>query len=89
MSSKWIVYIIEAENGYYYTGITTDLEHRFKAHLSGNGAKFFRTTKPKKIVYSEECSSKSIASKREYEIKKMSRSKKIDLINNCAQRSFK
>ncbi len=84
MSAKWIVYIIEAENGHFYTGITTNLSKRFEAHSLGKGAKYFRTSKPKRIVYTEECVSKSLASKREREIKKMRRSEKIKLINNCA-----
>jgi putative endonuclease len=78
----WYLYIIEAENGFYYTGITNDLKRRFKEHLEGRGgAKFFRTSPPKEIVYTEEYETKSQALKREYAIKKMTRKKKQELIN--------
>ena len=78
----WSLYIIQAENGYYYTGITNDLEKRFKNHLEGKGgAKFFRTSPPKKIVYTEDCRNRSEALKREYFIKKLTRKKKQELIN--------
>lgn len=73
--------MIECKDGNIYTGITTDVARRFSEHLSGTkGAKFFRKSPPVKILYTEEHSSRSEASKREYEIKKYSRAKKINLI---------
>ena len=36
--------------GRLYTGITLDLEARFKAHMAGKGAKFTRSYKPERIV---------------------------------------
>lgn len=81
MSDIWFVYIIECSNGSLYTGITKDLERRFNEHLNGTGAKFFRTTKPLQIAYQEKLSSKSEALKREIEIKKLNRDKKLKLIN--------
>lgn len=81
-NKPWFLYIIQAQNGFYYTGITTDLKRRFKEHLEGRGgAKFFRTSSPKKIVYTEEYETKSQALKREYAIKQMTRKKKQELIN--------
>lgn len=55
-----------------YTGITTDIERRFKQHQSGVGAKYFRAHKPETIVYREIGHDRSSASKREVEIKKLS-----------------
>jgi putative endonuclease len=80
MSEKaWYVYIIQTEKGVLYTGITTDIERRFSEHLfeSKKGAKFFRGSVPEKIVYQEVCDSRSMASKREAQIKKMKRSEKL------------
>ena len=78
---KWFVYIIEAENGYLYTGITTDLARRFSEHQTKQaGAKFFNSSPPKKIVFHEPHSDRSSASKREAYIKKLSRKEKIALI---------
>jgi putative endonuclease len=47
--TDWFVYIIEADNGKLYTGITTDLSRRFKQHQQHNGgARFFHTSAAKK-----------------------------------------
>lgn len=79
----WYVYIIQTQKNKLYTGIARDYERRFLEHLSGiGGAKFFRSDSPDKIVYLEECSDRSIASKREYEIKKLTRKQKEKLISD-------
>ena len=78
---EWFVYMVEAENGYLYTGITTDLARRFSEHYTKRaGAKFFNSSPPKKIVFHEPHSNRSSASKREASIKKLSRKEKIALI---------
>lgn len=83
--NKWKVYIIQAESGKLYTGITSDLERRFQAHLKGKaGARFFRLSPPHSIVYSEECLNRSEASKRESGIKKLTRHQKLSLIQSQA-----
>ncbi len=80
---KWKLYIIETQEGPLYTGITTNLERRFTEHKSKiKGASFFNIYSPKKIVYIEKFENRSQASKREYEIKKMSRIEKLDLISS-------
>jgi len=80
---KWFVYIIETESGKLYTGITKDLEKRFEAHAGkGIGARFFRTSPPKRILYTETFENRSEATKRELAIKKLSREKKLKLISN-------
>jgi len=80
---QWFVYIVEAENGNFYTGITTDLARRFSQHKSKQGgARFFHTSAAKKMVYQESQPNRSAASKREAAIKKLSRQAKIDLIKN-------
>lgn len=78
----WQVYIIEASDSKLYTGITTNIEHRWQQHLSGKGAKFFRGRKPERIRYLENNHSKSSASKREFEIKQLPRCEKLLLIQS-------
>ena len=73
---NWYVYIIESSDSSYYTGITTDLKRRFNQHTNGKGAKFFNGRKPIRIIYSEDGHTKSSASKREQEIKRLSRKEK-------------
>jgi putative endonuclease len=82
-TTLWFVYIIEAENGYFYTGITTSVEKRFQEHKNGKtGAKFFKISPPKKIVFYEKAFSKSDALKKEAFIKKMSKKKKLAYIKD-------
>ncbi|MFT4606566.1 MAG: putative endonuclease [Urechidicola sp.] len=78
---NWFVYMIEASDNSYYTGITTDVERRFNEHCSSTlGAKYFNGRRPVKVIYQEPGHSRSSASKREYEIKQLSRRRKELLI---------
>ncbi|ORU92605.1 MAG: endonuclease [Cycloclasticus sp. symbiont of Poecilosclerida sp. N] len=76
---SWFVYIIEASDNSLYTGITTDLDRRFKQHASGVGAKYFKSRDPIKFVYTEAADNRSRASIREAEIKKLTHAKKLQL----------
>ena len=79
----YYVYILECNDSTLYTGITTDLQRRVEEHNSSQkGAKYTSTRRPVSLVYSEVHKGKSEASKREYAIKKLTKSKKIELINN-------
>ncbi len=75
----YYVYLLECEDGSIYTGIATDVERRFKEHLEGKGAKYTGAKKAKRILYTEEYADRSLASKREAEIKKWKREKKLSL----------
>lgn len=74
--------MIEASDGSLYTGITTDITRRFRAHLAGKGgARYFhRGRQPVRVVYMEGAGDRSAASKREAAIKKLRRSQKLLLI---------
>lgn len=80
MSDKHFVYILLTEQNTLYCGYTNDVEKRFQAHLEGKGAKYTKSHKPVKIVYTKEFATKSDALKEEYRIKKLSRTQKLDLI---------
>jgi len=77
------IYIVKCSDDTLYTWITTDLEKRLKQHNWEIlwWAKYTLSRKPVELVYSENSENRSTASKREYEIKKMSRNKKLELIN--------
>ncbi|CCB86692.1 UPF0213 protein PA3854 [Parachlamydia acanthamoebae UV-7] len=80
---EWIVYIIQAESGKLYTGITNDLQRRFQDHKQlKKGARFFHFSSPDKIVFSEKHPNRSEALKRESAIKKMNRQEKLKLITS-------
>ena len=79
---SYFVYILECNNGTLYTGITTDIKRRVDEHNnSKKGARYTKLRRPVKLVYSEISEDRSSASKREYEIKKLKRSEKLELIN--------
>lgn len=75
----YTVYILECGDGSLYTGITTDVSRRFLEHTNKKGAAYTTGRGAKKIVYTEQAKDRSAASKREIEIKKLSRSKKLEL----------
>ncbi|MCI2061500.1 MAG: GIY-YIG nuclease family protein [Eubacteriaceae bacterium] len=79
--SGHFVYILKCGDGSYYTGWTTDVEHRVAAHAAGRGAKYTRGRGPVELVHVEEFATKSEALSREIAIKKLSRSQKEALIN--------
>ena len=76
----YFVYLIECGDKSIYTGITTDVVRRFKEHSLGKGGAYTRSKKAKRILYTEKFKTRSEAQKREAEIKKWPRAKKIALI---------
>ena len=64
-----------------YTGITTDLTRRLLEHKTGKGGNYTRSRSVRKMLYTEEHPDRSSASKREAEVKKMTRAAKLKLIH--------
>ncbi len=83
MSDKpagYFCYIVECVDGSLYTGWTTDPERRVKEHNTGKGALYTRWRRPVSLKYLEETVSRSAAQRRENEIKKLTRQKKLALV---------
>lgn len=78
---NWCCYILRCVDDTLYTGITNDLEKRLLAHNTGTAAKYTRGRCPVQLIYAEPCANKSIALKRELQIKKLSRPDKMLLRN--------
>ena len=76
----YTVYVLKCADGTLYTGITNDLEGRVAAHNNGVGAKYTRGRIPVVLVYNENCAGRSDALKREQKIKRMTREKKLQMI---------
>lgn len=77
----YFVYIVECSDKTLYTGITVDITKRIDEHNnSDKGAKYTRVRRPVTLKYSENHPDRSSATKREIEIKKLSRMKKMELI---------
>ncbi|WP_370867316.1 SlyX family protein [Parvibaculum sp.] len=80
----WYLYILECAGGRLYTGITVNVENRFKAHTSGKGAKFTRSYPPERLVLVQDFADRAAASRAEYAIKKLSPAAKRNLIRAAA-----
>ena len=74
------VYILECSDKSLYTGWTVDIDNRLKVHNEGKASKYTRARLPVKLVYFEEYNNKIDAQKREWEIKQLTRDKKLKLI---------
>ncbi|WP_262963897.1 GIY-YIG nuclease family protein [Methylobacter psychrophilus] len=83
---NWSVYIILCSDNSLYTGITIDVSRRYIQHASGQGAKYFRGRQPKQLVYLEPGHNRSSASKREIDLKKLSRVEKSQIITSDANK---
>ncbi|GFE61137.1 GIY-YIG nuclease family protein [Geobacter sp. AOG2] len=78
---EWHVYIILCSDNSLYTGVTTDMERRFRQHAEGKGAKYFRGRQPLRVVYLEHNHNRASATSREARIKAMDRTEKLVLIS--------
>lgn len=82
---EWVVYILKLNDNSYYTGITNNLKERLKKHRNKKGSKYVASRLPCSVVYMEQAKDRSAASKREIEIKKLSREQKITLVKNAEE----
>ena len=82
-SDIWFVYMVRCSDGTLYTGITKDLDRRVEAHNFGkNGARYTRSRRPVKLVFSEQVESKSAAARLEYQMKKLPLARKEALVKS-------
>lgn len=89
--ADWSLYILKCSDGTFYTGVTNDLDRRFRAHQEGKASRYTRTRRPVALVHQETCGTRSQALTRECAVKSMSRPKKEDLVagESSAGRSMK
>jgi putative endonuclease len=79
--TSWYVYFVRCADDSLYAGITTDIERRVKEHNSSvKGAKYTRARRPVTLAYSAQFSSRSEASKGEYQLRKLTRQQKEQLV---------
>ena len=75
-------YMVKCADGTLYTGWTTSVEKRLKAHNEGQaGAKYTRAKRPVELVYYEGYATKEEAMSREYAIKQLTRKEKHALMD--------
>ena len=73
-------YLLRCTDGTLYCGWTNDLEKRVTAHNAGGGAKYTKPRRPVTLAYYEAFATKQEAMRREAEIKRLTRSEKLALI---------
>lgn len=79
---KYFTYILKCADGTLYTGSTNDLDKRIKQHNDlKSGAHYTKIRRPVSLLYSETFKTLGDARKREHEIKRWRRDKKLVLIN--------
>ena len=81
-SGGFYVYMLECVDGSLYTGWTTDPQRRLKEHNAGRGALYTRWRRPVELRYLEEAPDRSAAQRRENAIKKLTRDKKLLLVES-------
>lgn len=82
---SWVCYLLCCVDDTLYCGISNDLDKRLAAHNAGTAAKYTRARGPVQLVFVEACADRSAASKREMEIKALSRAEKLELIQSTPQ----
>ncbi|HJP37583.1 MAG TPA: GIY-YIG nuclease family protein [Gammaproteobacteria bacterium] len=77
----WTVYILCCSDNSLYTGIAKNVERRISLHNAGRGAKYTRSRRPVRLVYSESVVTRAEALRRESAIKRLERDEKKKLID--------
>ncbi len=84
----YTVYLLSCADGTLYTGVTTDIERRVAEHNgSAKGAAYTKARRPVKLMYTEEAPSRSVAQKREYELRHVPRIEKLALARAWSKRT--
>jgi predicted GIY-YIG superfamily endonuclease len=82
LGDYYYVYMVECSDGSIYTGIAKDVSKRISVHNKGKGAKYTKPRLPVALKWQKMCRDRSMASKYEHKIKKLTRDKKLKLIED-------
>ncbi len=90
METTWYTYLLRCSDNSLYAGVTTDLQRRLHEHNNSNklGAKYTRVRRPVYLAYAEKNSDRQSACRREYVLRKLSKSKKELLTLNFVNEDF-
>lgn len=81
-NDPYTVYMLSCADKTLYTGITNNISKRLNAHNAGTASKYTRPRTPVKLVYTEKVADRSEATKREREIKLLTKQEKESLIKS-------
>jgi len=83
VETMWYTYMVRCRDHTLYTGIAKDPAKRLAAHNGGkDGAKYTRSRRPVRLVYLEAFPSRSEAAKREYALKRLDLTAKLQLLRD-------
>jgi len=78
----YFVYMLQCEDGSFYTGYTRNVKRRVKLHVMGKGARYTQMHRPTNLVHIERFTSRSEAMRREKKVKRMSHARKAGLMDS-------
>ncbi|MDO4679939.1 MAG: GIY-YIG nuclease family protein [Aerococcus sp.] len=89
-TTNYYMYVLACADGTLYTGYTTHLQARERAHQAGRGAKYTRPPfrHPLKMIFSVAFSTKQEAMSAEYHFKQHTRAQKEALLKQCGVKIF-
>jgi putative endonuclease len=89
--TTWYVYFLRCADNSLYAGITTDIERRLIEHNTSNklGAKYTRVRRPVSLAHLEKTTDRKSASQREYQLKKLTKLQKENLVAQFIHTSAK
>lgn len=73
------VYMLRCKDNSFYTGYTSDIDRRIVQHNAGIGSRYTRGRRPVQLAWFEILDTKREAMRKELAVKKLSRSKKLEL----------
>ena len=79
-SGHWCVYALRCSNNSLYIGMTNNLEKRLEKHKLGIGSKFVRSWRPFELVKTILCRDEREARRLEFDLKRLTRKKKIEVL---------
>ncbi len=79
-SGTWCVYVLRCRNNSLYIGMTNNLDKRIEKHKLGIGSKFVRSWRPFELVKTIPCKNAGEARRLEYDLKRLTRKKKIEVL---------
>jgi putative endonuclease len=81
MAPVAFVYLLRCSDGSLYCGWTVDLESRLAQHQAGRASRYTRSRLPVELAWSLPVASRSEAMREEARIKRLPRSKKLQVLS--------
>jgi len=83
LRTAWSLYLIRCSDGSLYTGVTTDVERRFREHRKGTGAKYLRGRGPLTLEFHCRVGNRSEALRLEHLVKRLDKMQKEALLKEA------